>query len=215
MKPLPTILTLCLATLLQAPGRAQTPPPPATFPVDVLVQSPADTQTDLQVICLFRSDPSNTLHGSLTEIDQKLGGLLTQVRTPSLFTGALGETLLITPKPGTFSSRHLLLIGLGDIETFTPAREQLIGDIVFQQSLQLAVDHPFFAPTVLDGGKSGIDTGDTAEQFVLGFLRARATAATLRSAGVSTAPGPTHLTFLAGAAHADSTRAGIAKALPH
>jgi hypothetical protein len=204
--------TLCLTVLLPV-GRAQKPSAPARFPVDVLVQSPADTQADLQVICLFRSDPSNTLHGSLTEIDEKLGGILTRIRTPNLFTGALGETLLLTPRAGTLSSHHLLLIGLGDLDTFTPAREQLIGEIVFQQSLQRGVAHPFFAPTVLDGGKSGMDTGDTAEQFLLGFLRARAINEALLSAGVSTAPGPASLTFLAGATHATSTRAGITKAL--
>jgi hypothetical protein len=69
----------------------------ASFPVSVLVESPAATKTDLQGICLFRSDPSDRFHGSLAEIDKKLGGLLSQVRKANLFSGALGETLLIAP----------------------------------------------------------------------------------------------------------------------
>ena len=146
----------------------------ASFPVDVMVKSPADTDTDLQVICLFRSDPANSLHGSLLEIDQKLGGLLTLLRKDTLFAGTLGETLLITPRSGAIPARRLLIIGLGDLESFTPDREQLIGTIVFQESSHLGVAHPFFAPTVLDGGKTDMDTGDTAEQFVRGFLRAKA-----------------------------------------
>src|ERR1700689_3973554 len=70
----------------------------ASFPVDVLVESPAVTKTDLQAICFFQSDPSHTFHGSLMEIDQKLGGLLRQLHKSNLFSGALGETLLIAPK---------------------------------------------------------------------------------------------------------------------
>jgi hypothetical protein len=202
-----------LATLfaLTLPGLAQ--PESARFPVEVLVQSPAETQTQLQVICLFRSEPANTLHGSLTELDQELGGLLTQIRKESLFTGALGETLLITPKPGSIHARKLLLIGLGDLQGFSPAREQLVGTVVFQEAAQLGIANPYFAPTVLDGGKAGIDTGDTAEQFLYGFLRARATELALHAAGMASGDGPVKLTFLAGAAHAESTRAGVAKAL--
>jgi hypothetical protein len=64
-------------------------------PARVVVQSPAETDTDLQIICLFQSDPSNTLRGSLTEANNKLNGLLDRIRKPDLFAGALGETILI------------------------------------------------------------------------------------------------------------------------
>ncbi|MGC2001480.1 MAG: hypothetical protein WA658_16605, partial [Candidatus Acidiferrales bacterium] len=70
------------------------------IPVQVLVQSPAETTTELQIICVFQSAPENTLHGSLVEINQKLQGLLEQIRNPALFRGDLGETLLITPSTG-------------------------------------------------------------------------------------------------------------------
>jgi hypothetical protein len=192
---------------------AQAQPGSARFPVEVLVENPAETQTDLQVICLFRSTPANTLHGSLTELDGELGGLLTQIRKENLFAGLLGETLLITPKPGSMHAARLLLIGLGDLEGFTPNREQLVGSIVYEESLRLGIAHPYFAPTVLDGGKAGVDTGETAEQFLYGFLRARATEEALAAAGVGSGKGPVQLTFLAGAAHAASTRAGVARAL--
>jgi hypothetical protein len=185
----------------------------ASLPVDVLVKSPADTETDLQVICLFRLDPANSLRGSLLEIDQKLGGLLTLLRKDDLFAGSLGETLLIAPRSGAIPARRLLIVGLGDLDSFTPDRELLVGTIVFQESNRLGVAHPFFAPTVLDGGKTGIDTGDTAEQFMRGFLRAKAADDFLQSEGVSSGVVPVRLTFLAGAEHAQSTRSGVAKAL--
>ena len=84
---------------MSAPAQAARP---ATLPVDVLIMSPAETVTELQVICLFRSDASNTLHGSLTEMNQKLQGLLERVRSSSAsnearFLGELGETLRLHP----------------------------------------------------------------------------------------------------------------------
>jgi hypothetical protein len=194
-------------------ARAQTLAVPIPgFPVNVLVQSPALTKTDLQAICLFRSDPGNTLHGSLSEIDEKLGGLLSQVRQTSLFAGALGETLLIAPKPGSIPARRLLLIGLGDRESFSPDREQVVGFIFFEEAERLGVSHPFFAPTVLDGGRAGLDTGDVAGQFLRGFLRAKASQDLLQHAGVSAGTSPRSLTFLAGTAHAERTRDGLALA---
>ncbi len=179
------------------------------FPVDVLVQSPAETTTDLQVICLFRSDSANVLHGSLLEIDQKLGGLLSEIRKESLFSGALGETLLIAPRGGTVGAQRVLVIGLGDVEGFSASREQLVGSIVFVEAERLGIAHPFFAPTVLDGGKTGIDTGEAAEQFMLGFLRAKATGDLVRGAGMAAGKGLERLTFLAGATHAEAVREGL------
>jgi hypothetical protein len=36
------------------------------LPIRILAQSPADTTTEPQAICLFRSSPDIRLHGSLT-----------------------------------------------------------------------------------------------------------------------------------------------------
>ncbi|HEY1730352.1 MAG TPA: hypothetical protein VGG15_01295, partial [Terriglobales bacterium] len=72
--------------------------------VKVLSQSPADTSTDLQIFCLFRSSAENTLHGALAETDDKLHELLGEMRMPNLFSGELGETVLLTPPPGTLAA---------------------------------------------------------------------------------------------------------------
>jgi hypothetical protein len=146
-------------------------------------------------------------------MNQKLQGLLDRIRTPSLFAGDLGETLLIVPKPGTIPAHRLLIIGLGDSRTFTPARMNQIGTIVFAETNRLGVRHPFFAPTILDGGVSGFNTGEVAEQFMRGFLRGRALEAQLHAAGEAPPGSVEKLTFLAGAAHASDTKAGIAKAI--
>ena len=113
-------LTLWIALLVcTGPiAQAQTQPAPidipdAPIPVQVLVLSPAGTNTDLQVICLFRSSPENTLHGSLVEINEKLKGLLDRIRNPKLFRGELGETLLLTPPKGGLGAKKLLIIEIG------------------------------------------------------------------------------------------------------
>jgi Cytosol aminopeptidase family, N-terminal domain len=213
-------LTLGIALLVCSgpTAHAQTQPAPidipnAPIPIQVLVQSPADTNTDLQVICLFRSSPLNALHGSLVEANEKLKGLLDRVRNPRLFRGELGETLLLAPPKGTLGAKRLLIIGLGDSQTFSPDRMQLIGEILYTEASRLGVAHPFFAPTILDGGVAKFATGQISEQVARGFLRAAAIDKALKDAGASASPRVAALTFLAGAQHVNDTRDGIEKAI--
>jgi hypothetical protein len=185
----------------------------APIPMHVLVQSAAETATDLQVICLFRSSPENTLHGSLVETNEKLHGLLDRLRNPDLFRGELGETLLLAPPQGGLGARKLLIIGLGDSQTFSPQRMQLVGEILYVEAVRLGVAHPFFAPTILDGGVSGFRTGEIAEQVILGFLRADRTEKAAQQANAAAAGRVAALTFLAGPQHATDTLDGIRKAI--
>jgi hypothetical protein len=187
--------------------------PNAPIPIEILAQSPAETKTDLQVICLFRSSPLNTLHGSLVETNEKLKGLLDRIRKPELFGGELGETLLLAPPKNSFGAKKLLLIGLGDTQTFSPRQMQLIGEILYSEANRLGVAHPFFAPTILDGGVTNFTTGQVAEQVILGFLRAAATDRVLRDANASAGQSVKALTFLAGPKNVTNTREGIEKAI--
>jgi hypothetical protein len=214
------IVPILLAASFAFVTLAQTPSvgtrlaiPNSKLPVDVLVQGPTEAPGDLQVICLFSSVPENKLLASLATMDQQLGGLLTTVRTTALFRGDLGETMLLTPKPGVIAARHLLIVGLGDRTTFTAAREELIGEIVYAESERLGVAAPTFAPTVIDGGFTGTDTGTIGAEFITGFLRGRAVAAALHAGNTGPAPIVTRLTFLAGAAHALDTQKGMAAIL--
>jgi hypothetical protein len=213
---------LMLVSLTSLPALAQTSPPVvgtrlaisnSRLPVDVLVQGPTEAPGDLQVICLFASVPDNQLLASLATMDQQLGGLLTTVRMPALFRGDLGETMLLTPKPGVIAAKRLLIVGLGDRATFTADREELVGEIVYAESERLGVAAPTFAPTVIDGGFTGTDTGTIGAEFITGFLRGRAIAAALHTGNTGPAPIVTRLTFLAGAAHAVDTQKGMATVL--
>jgi hypothetical protein len=185
----------------------------APIPIQILAQSPAHTTTDLQVICLFRSAPTNTLHGSVTETNEKLKGLLDRIRKPELFRGELGETLLVVPPKDSLGAKKLLAIGLGDSQIFSPQRMQLVGEILYSEASRIGVSHPFFAPTILDGGVAKFTTGEVAEQVIGGFLRAAAADKVLREANASPGQGVTTLTYLAGPKNVDNTREGIEKAI--
>jgi hypothetical protein len=185
----------------------------APIPTRVLVQSPAETDTDLQIICLFESAPENTLHGSLVEIDEKLKGLLGKIRKPELFRGELGETILIVSPAGSLAARKLLIIGLGDSENFTPQRMEFVGAVVYRESNRLGIAHPFFAPTILDGGVTKFNTGQVAERFYAGFLRAAGTEKMLKEAGASQGQALHDLTFLAGPTHASDTQRALERVM--
>ena len=185
----------------------------APLPIRVLAQGPAETMADLQVIYLFRSSPANTLHGSLTETNEKLHGLLDQLRRPELFRGEFGETMLITPPMGSLGAKKLLIIGLGNSQDFSPQRMQLVGEILYAEASRLAVVQPYFAPTILDGGIAKFTTGDVAEEVIAGVLRAAAIERTLREHKATGEAVVKGLTYLAAAKNVESTRAGIEKAI--
>jgi hypothetical protein len=185
----------------------------SSITTQVLLQSPAGTDTELQIICLFESTPENTLHGSLAEVNEKLQGLLDQIRNPALFRGELGETLLIASSTGSLAAKNLLIVGLGDSQTFTPPRMELVGSIAYRESSLLGVVHPYFAPTILDGGVARYSTGEISEKFMTGFLRAARTEKILQGVGASRGKLVQDLTYLAGPAHATDTKQGIERAL--
>jgi hypothetical protein len=114
-KPRNTILTSALLVsmaVFYGPALlAQTPPTifdiaNAPIPIQVLVQSPADTETDMQVICLFRSSAVNTMHGSLTEMNDKLKGLLDRIRKPDLFRPEAASARASCSSSGWAIRRH-------------------------------------------------------------------------------------------------------------
>jgi hypothetical protein len=90
---------------------------------------------------------------------------------------------------------------------------ELVGSIVYREANRLEVAHPFFAPTVLDGGVTKYTTGQVAEQVVSGFLRARHTETALAEAGALQGQSIQDFTCLAGPAHAADTQQGIEKAI--
>jgi hypothetical protein len=209
MKLLMVLVSLMIGLV---PCAAQTPGTPK-LPVSVLSEHPSDSDTDLLVFCLFGSSPRNKLMASLVDTDNKLHGLLTEVRRPGLFNGELGETMVLTPPPGTMKPRKILIIGLGDSESFAPARMYLVGKIAFLEADRLGATHPFFAASILDGGVTKFTTGEVATFVVGGFRDALALEQTLHARGDAGPPVVADFTYLAGPKNVSSTTAGIAQAM--
>ncbi len=148
------------------------------------------------------------------EMNQKLKGILDQIRKPTLFRGEFGETILLVPPVGSLTARKLLIIGLGDTEGFSPQRMELIGSIAYRESNRLGIAHPFFAPTILDGGVTKFTTDQVSEKFVTGFLRGARTENVLKIAGASVGQEVRDLTFLAGVLMLLTRNKGLKKASP-
>jgi hypothetical protein len=104
-----------------------------------------------------------------------------------------------------------LIVGLGDSQTFSPQRIELVGSIVYREASRLSMPNPFFAPTILDGGVAKFTTGETAMWFARGFLRAANTEKALVAARASGGIPVQELIYLAGAKHAQDTVDGLAK----
>jgi len=119
----------------------------------------------------------------------------------------------LAPPRDSLGARKLLIIGLGDSETFSPQRMQLVGEIVYTEASRLGAAHPFFAPTILDGGVTKFTTRQISQQVISGFLRAAETDKVIKDANASAGRSITALTYLAGPRYASSTREGIEKAI--
>ncbi len=145
-------------------------------------------------------------------MNEKLHGLLDVIRKPNIFGGDLGETILLHLPEGT-NVKRLLIIGLGDSETFTPERMYFVGKIAWREANRLRVAHPFFAPTVLDGGVTKYSPVEVAEHVVHGFRDAATSETTLRSGHAGGAIAVVDFTYLAGATHVADTQSGINRGL--
>jgi hypothetical protein len=191
--------------------------------VSVKVQGPSMQQTPLQVACVFEyvegdiftSPPAlpATANG-MVHLDQSLHGLVTDLRKSGKFAGHALETLLITPPKGTIAAKRLLLIGLGDRKTFTPAFMKQVGAVAMREALRLGVTSYSHASDLKDGGVAS-PTSEVADGVITGALDALGAQLYLAEKGASPRPSVRALTLLAGPAFfADTVAAARQLLLP-
>jgi len=189
--------------------------------VEGMVQGPSAEVTPLQIACvfeytegdIFNSPPAlpAALNG-MVHLDDALKGLITEIRKSGKFTGHAFETLLITPPNGTLGSKKLLLIGLGDRNTFKPELMATIGSIATREALKLGVDSFAFASDLKD---AGIDspTALVAEYVVKGSFDAYRAETWLKGKKLSVSKPIKKITLLAGPAFYTVAGEGIKKAI--
>lgn len=192
----------------------------AGIAVEVKVQSPSAQATPLQIACVFEyteGDITNPpalpaqLNGML-HLDDALHGIITELRKSGKFTGHAFETLLITPPAGTIPAKQLLLIGLGNRNTFNAALMYTVGSIGMREALRLGVTSYSHASDIKD---AGIDspTAEVAENVLKGALDAYNTQLHLKGKKMSAFKPLVKFTVLSGPAFFATSSEAIKAAL--
>ncbi|MEY8759027.1 M17 family peptidase N-terminal domain-containing protein [Chryseobacterium tongliaoense] len=147
--------------------------------VQGLVQGPSAAVADLQIACVFEYTEGDIFNppalpkelNGMIHLDEALKGIITDVRKTGKFKGHALETLLITPPKGSLASKKLLLIGLGNRNSFDAGLMKEVGSVAMREALKLQVKTVSFASDIKD---AGIDspTALVAENVVLGAFDA-------------------------------------------
>lgn len=144
-----------------------------------LVQGPSAAVADLQIACVFEYTEGDIFNSpalpkelnGMVHLDEALKGIITEVRKSGKFQGHALETLLIAPPKGSLSSKKLLLIGLGNRNSFDAELMREVGSVAMREALKLKVKTVSFASDLKDAGVDS-PTALVAENVVLGAFDA-------------------------------------------
>ncbi|GAA4154102.1 hypothetical protein GCM10022217_10690 [Chryseobacterium ginsenosidimutans] len=144
-----------------------------------LVQGPSAAVADLQIACVFEYTEGDIFNSpalpkelnGMVHLDEALKGIITDVRKNGQFKGHALETLLIAPPKGSLSSKKLLLIGLGNRNSFDAELMREVGSVAMREALKLKVKTVSFASDLKDAGVDS-PTALVAENVVLGAFDA-------------------------------------------
>jgi len=209
-------LVLCATTVFPANGQQQTSAPAVgtkseTFQakngpgVNVVVQSPPDMDVPLQIMCFFEYRDGESFTGANVEADQKLHGLIQELRKSGKFTARPLETLLIAPPTNTVRARHLLLVGLGRPEDLSLDLMKGVGRVGMREALRLGVIRYAHASDLRDGGSEKFGVGEVARSVIEGALSAYATEKELQGRGFARSRSISNVTYLAGPKYFNET----------
>ncbi len=189
--------------------------------IEGVVAGPSTEAAPLQVACvfeytegdIFKSPPAlPPAANGMVHLDQALNGIITALRKAGKFTGHAYETLLLTPPPGTIAARRLLLIGLGDRNTFSPELMITVSSVAMREALRLGVPSFAFASDLKDAGIES-PTALVAEYEVKGAFDAYRTQQALKRQKMSDFQPLHKMKLLAGAAFFTTAGQGIRKAI--
>lgn len=185
-----------------------------------LVQGPSAAKADLQIACVFEYTEGDIFNppalpkelNGMVHLDEALKGIITEVRKKGQFKGHALETLLINPPKGSLASGKLLLIGLGNRNSFDAELMKEVGSVAMREALKLQVHTVSFASDIKD---AGIDspTALVAENVVLGAFDAYRTQSYLDSQHLSDTMKLKKLILLAGPSFFTVAGGGIQDAI--
>ncbi len=185
-----------------------------------LVQGPSAAVADLQIACVFEYTDGDIFNppalpkelNGMVHLDDALKGAVTEVRKTGKFKAHALETLLIVPPKGSLSSKKLLLIGLGNRNSFDAELMKEVGSVAMREALKLQVKTVSFASDIKD---AGIDspTALVAENVVLGAFDAYRTQTYLNAQHLSDKIKLQKLILLAGPSFFTIAGGGIQEAI--
>jgi hypothetical protein len=160
---------------------------------------------DLSFACMFERELTDAgPAGGLRHLDDALGGALTELRRAGYFRASPLETLLLSRLPATVVARAVMVVGLGDPSTWSPALTAEAAATAVRAAIQQGVESAAFAPSLLDAGLMSSATGDVAALMLKSV--AGAISAQVRIAAMGLAPPPSlrQWVFDVGPAHMDT-----------
>src|SRR5215472_53640 len=162
------------------------PAKPLGITVSIKMVGPYMEAADLQIICLFKHKPGgDTYQGAAKETDEKLLGLLSNLRNRGEFVGEAGETILFTPPKGAIPARQFMVVGLGEEKDLTLDTLRVVGRIAAREAVRLKAKHVAWAPVIRDEGNTAIEVGEGDRAFAEQMLAAYDTEKRLQAQGLA------------------------------
>lgn len=181
-----TVATADAADSAAAPKEKVFEKQPLGIRLSIKMVGPYAEAADLQIVCAFKHNPAgDTYQGAAKDLDEHLGGILSALRNRGEFVGALGETILITPPPGSIPARRLLVIGLGAESDLSLESLRVVGRVAAREAVRLKARHVAWAPVIRDEGNSTLEVGAGDRACVEQLLSAYDTEKRLQAQGLA------------------------------
>jgi hypothetical protein len=219
-----TVLALVLVSAIGSGQASQTNGPKQlrraeTFAVkdgpeiSVEMESPAETDTRLQVLYFFEYREGEKNPDANQELDRKLRGVIQELRQSGKFAARPLETLTLVPPPYSIRPRQLLLIGLGKPEELSLDLIKSAGRVGMREALRLGVRQ--YAQTFdwRDDKTSTLGVGAIARNLIEGAICAYATEKELQERGLAEAQHMSRITLLTAPATYKETVQGVKNAI--
>lgn len=142
--------------------------------------------------------------GGLRHLDKAVGGAVMRLRGDGVFSAAPGEILALSTPRLPVAASTILLVGMGDPESWSPAVLETAMSAATSEALRRGAVSASFAPSLLDSGIAVVDSAGVAMAMLRGLL-----------AALNAYPVRFDLKlwiFCTGAAHLTATHAAFARA---
>lgn len=179
----------------------------------VIPVSPSSTVTPLQIVCFFDQTKNQTYGGGTELVNHHFNDAIKMLRAEDHFRGELLETLLLTPTENQIPAKKLLMIGLGDPNTFSLDTMASIGRVAVQEAVKLNVESFSFAPSVKDAGIAAFDAGEVSVALAKGMTKAIHSSKYLADKKLIPVFNLKEIILLAGPQHVENSQAGLKSVL--